>query len=190
MGTDDPVRVTASQRRRLQAIVQGATDSARARLRATVILMSVEGSGGELIARTLGVTGRTVSATRTRWRERGLAGLHDRPRSGRPPLADASYRATLRRVVARDPRTLGYAFVRWTAPRLGAYMATVSGVRLSTSHLLRVLHGQNFVWRRTKRTLRNLQDPAAIARTHRLLKGLKRGLSRPTPRTNSGTATG
>lgn len=190
MGHDELIRVTAAQRRRLQAIVQGSVDDARARLRATVILMSAEGSGGELIARTLGVTRRTVTNTRTRWREHGLAGLSDRPRSGRPPLADASYRATLRRLVERDPRTLGYAFARWTAPRLGAHMATVSGVQLSTSQLLRLLHGQEFVWRRTKRTLRNLQDPAAIARAHRQLKRLKRGLSRPIARTNSGTATG
>jgi hypothetical protein len=69
-------------------------------------------------------------------------------------------------------------------------MAAVSGLRLSAPQLLRLLHGQEFVWRRTKRTLRNLQDPTAIARAHRQLKRLKRRALRPAVGTSSGTATG
>ncbi|MDB4929020.1 MAG: helix-turn-helix protein [Myxococcaceae bacterium] len=190
MSNEGTIRVTAAQRRRLQAIVQGAAGSARVRLRATVILLSAEGTGGEQIARALGITRRTVTNTRARWRERGLAGLAEGARSGRPPLATASYRAKLRATVECDPRTLGYAFTRWTAPRLAAYLAKVTGVHLSTPRLLRVLHREKFVWRRTKRTLRNLQEPSEIASTHRLLKRLKKGLSSSAVTSNSGTATG
>ena len=190
MSTEGPVRVTALQRRRLQAIVRSTDASPRARQRATVILMSAEGMGGEEIARTLGVTRRTVTNIRTRWRLRGLPGLQDRPRSGRPPLADESYRAELRRVVELDPRSLGYAFVRWTAPRLSAHLAKRSGVQLSTTQLLRLLHGQRFVWRRTKRTLRNLQDATAVAQTQDLLARLKKKPLRRMPASNSGSATG
>lgn len=190
MSTDGPVRVTALQRRRLQAIVRSTDASPRARQRATVILMSAEDMGGEEIARTLGVTRRTVTNIRTRWRLRGLPGLQDRPRSGRPPLADEAYRTELRRVVELDPRSLGYAFVRWTAPRLSAHLAKRSGVHLSTSQLFRLLHGQRFVWRRTKRTLRNLQDAAAVAQTQDLLARLKKKPLRRMRPSNSGSATG
>lgn len=189
MGEHDRVRVTAAQRRRLQAIVRGGDDGGKARLRATVILMSADGHGGEQIAATLGVTRRTVTNIRTRWRQHRLAGLADRPRSGRPALASAAYRAELRRVVEQDPRSFGYAFARWTAPRLAAHLARVLSIRLSGSQVLRLLRRDDFVWRRTKRTLRNLQDPAEVAQAQTMLEGLKRRVFRGAVGTNSGSPT-
>ena len=159
-------------------------------MRATALLMSARGVGGEEIAATLGVTRRTVTNIRARWAELGLAGLSDRPRAGRPPRAGKAYRAALRRTVRRDPRKLGYAFTRWTAPRLAAHLARQMGVPLTAKRVAALLREEGFVWRRTKRTLRNLQDPVEVERTRRLLARLKRGPSRRAPGSSCGSATG
>lgn len=189
MASSSVISLSTTQRRRLQVLIRAPDTTPRVRLRATILLLSARGTGGEEIAQTLGVTRRTVSNTRTRWREGGLRGLDDRPHPGRPPRADAAYRALLRHAVERDPRKFGYAFTRWTAPRLAAHLAGRTGVSLSAARVAEVLRDENFVWRRTRHTLRNLQDPDEIQRAHRKLLRLKRGVSRPARSSSSGTAT-
>ena len=182
------IHLTARQRQRLQEMVRALNASPRVRIRATVLLMSAQGQGGDAIAQTLGITRRTVTNTRARWLCQGLRGLVDRPHRGRPPRADARYRALLRRTVRRDPRALGYAFTRWTAPRLAAYLAQCTGVRVTASRVAALLHQDHFVWRRTRHTLRNLQDPVAVQRAEHALGRFKKGLYDPTPGLNCGTA--
>ena len=111
------IRLSMRQRHALQRLVhEGAGGGAG--LRATIILLSSEGQGAALIARTLGVGVRTVYECRHRWRRDGLAGMKDATRPGRPPLANATYVRTLVAAVQKDPRELGFVFTRWTAPRL------------------------------------------------------------------------
>ncbi|MHC4340396.1 MAG: helix-turn-helix domain-containing protein [Planctomycetota bacterium] len=153
-------------------------------LRVTRSVMSHAGHSGREIADLLGITRRTVSNTRRRWREGGLEGLAAVPSPGRPPLADAAYVRRLLRVVERDPRSLGYAFARWTAPRLAAYMAEETGIEITAGWVAEILKAHGYVWRRTKRTTRNLQDPEAVSRARRRLLALKKGRHSP-PRTSS-----
>lgn len=183
------LRVTQGERRQLQQIAHSEREKRATRTRALVVLMSHAGQSGQQIADLLGITRRTVSNTRRRWRERGLEGLAAVPSPGRPPLADAAYVRRLLRVVERDPRTLGYAFARWTAPRLAAYLAEETGTAISGTWVGEILKAHGYVWRRTKRTTRNLHDPAAVSRARRRLLALKRGRRSPGQRSSSGSAT-
>ncbi|MHC4225616.1 MAG: IS630 family transposase [Planctomycetota bacterium] len=178
------LRVTRSERRRLQKLAHSEQEKRATRRRALVVLMSHAGHSGREIADLLGITRRTVSNTRRRWREGGLEGLAAVPSPGRPPLADAAYVRRLLRVVERDPRSLGYAFARWTAPRLAAYMAEETGIEITAGWVAEILKAHGYVWRRTKRTTRNLQDPEAVSRARRRLLALKKGRHSP-PRTSS-----
>lgn len=189
MTSEPAIELTTAQRRRLQALLRDPGTTSRVHVRATVVLMTARGVSGEEIAGTLGITRRTVTNIRARWRAQGLRGLADRTRSGRPPRADAAYRRALRDAVGRDPRAFGYAFTRWTAPRLAAHLATRTGVTLSAAWVAALLRADDFVWRRTRHTLRNLQDPAAIARATRQLQRAKRGRSRRDAGTSCGSAT-
>ena len=150
--------LTVQERRLLQATARASDQSARASVRATVILMSAEGTGAQAIARTLGIGLRTVRLTRRRWRREGHDGLFDKRRSGRPPRADTKYLRLMRKVVCTDPRRLGYCFAHWTAPRLAAYLQEQTGVQLCDDWVRMLLKRQGFVWRKTKLTIRNLQD--------------------------------
>ena len=183
------LRVTRRERRRLQQMAKSEREKPATRTRALVVLMSAAGQTGQEIADLLGITRRTVTNTRRRWRERGTAGLVAAPNPGRPPVADAAYVRRLLRVVERDPRTLGYAFARWTAPRLAAYMAEETGVDITSGWLAEVLKAHGYVWRRTKRTTRNLHDPDAVSRARRRLLALKKGRQGPGRASSSGSGT-
>ena len=183
------LRVTQGERRRLQQLAHSEREKRATRRRALVVLMSHAGQSGREIADLLGITRRTVSNTRRRWREHGLEGLAAVPSPGRPPLADAAYVRRLLRVVERDPRTLGYAFARWTAPRLAAYMAEETGIEISGGWVAEILKAHGYVWRRTKRTTRNLHDPETVARARRRLLRPKRGRRSPERSSSSGSPT-
>ena len=190
MDPDALIRLTAAQRRRMQELLRQPGASPRVHLRIMALLMSARGTGGEEISLTLGVTRRTITNIRARWNARGMSSLIDRPRTGRPARAGATYRAALRRAVQRDPRKMGYAFTRWTAPRLAAHLARQTGVSMSSPRVAALLREEKFVWRRTKRTLRNLQDPTEVERARQRLLRVKRGPSRPARSSNCGSATG
>src|SRR4051812_1780766 len=125
-GRSARLHVTASQRRRLRALVDESSTPPRVRRRALIVLLSAAGETSVVISDALGVTQRTITNARARWRGGNLARLTDAPREGRPPLANEKYVARLLKVVQTDPRRVGYAFTRWTAPRLAAYMETAT----------------------------------------------------------------
>lgn len=148
------LKVTVPQRRALQRLARGA-GSAAAGLRATIVLLSSAGESAAHIARALGVSPRMVRDCRRRWRLGGLAGLKDARRPGRPSRADAGYVRLLVQMVQTDPRQVGYAFSRWTAPRLSEYLRHETGIVLSAYWVGELLRMHGFVWKRSKRTTRN-----------------------------------
>lgn len=129
-------------------------------LRAAMVLWSAQGQSATSIARTLGVTPRTVYGGRQRWRVLRLEGLSDAPRSGRPSRVDADYLALLVRTVETDPRELGFAFARWTCARLAAYLKERTRVEVSVYWVGELLRCHGFAWRRAKLTTRHLADEA------------------------------
>ena len=54
-------------------------------VRARIVLLASEGFANKEIATRLDTSAQVVSKWRKRFYEEGLAGLEDRPRSGRPP---------------------------------------------------------------------------------------------------------
>lgn len=159
MGKEEgAIRLTLQERKGLQRIAHGEDRPSRASVRATVILMSAERFSAKTIARLLGIGLRTVRRTRQGWRREGYEGLYDDWRPGRPARADKKYLRMLYRVVRTDPRKLGYCFAHWTAPRLAEYLKRQTGVRLCDDWVRMLLRGRGFVWRKTKLTIRNLQD--------------------------------
>ena len=111
-------------------------------------------------------SGRSVRTVRF-WLDRfiavGAAGLADAPRAGRPARADAEYLAALERAVETPPRGLGLGFDVWTSPRLSAYLAETTGVRIAPGWLRALLSRRGFVSGRPKHTLKHLQDADEVA---------------------------
>src|ERR1043165_4672652 len=178
------LRLTASQYSRLTRL-RRRTRWRRVSDRATALLLLSEGQAVGSVARVMGVTRGTIF----NWKRRWLGGqpLSDRPHPGARPKAAPEYRRLLVRTALGDPRRHGYAFTRWTAGRLSEYLARRTGVRISPKWVRVLLRRHGIVWRRTKRTTRNLQDPVAFRRAHGAIRRLKRGCLSQVPRTNSGS---
>ncbi|HZN61170.1 MAG TPA: winged helix-turn-helix domain-containing protein [Planctomycetota bacterium] len=157
--------------------------------RATGLLLLAAKVASSEILQSLGISRKTLLNWKRRWLSKRHFGLEDAPREGRPPEMSEAHLRLLLRVVRRDPRQVGYAFTRWTAPRLAEYVALRTGVRVTPAWITELLRRNGFVWRKTKRTLRNLQNRSATQKAWRALKRLKKGLWSPGPVSNFGMAT-
>jgi len=124
--------------------------------------------------------GRTVR-TIQRWRRAfarggiargGITAVADGPRHGRPVKADAAYLVALERTVDTPPPTLGLSFDVWTSPRLSAYLAETTGVRIAPGWIRALLARQRFRSGRPKHTLGPLQDPIARAACEEVLQAV------------------
>ena len=86
--------------------------------RARIVLAVADGAGTSAAARLVGVSRPTVIKWRDRFAARGLAGLDDEPRSGRPKTIDdaAIIAATL------EPPPASLAVTHWSSRLLGRHL--------------------------------------------------------------------
>lgn len=94
--------------------------------RATIVLAAAEGEANEHLAERLGTTRTTVIKWRCRYQAKGLDGLVDQPRSGRPRQVD--HRDVVAATLTPPPKKLGVTHwsTRLLAAHLGIGDATVA----------------------------------------------------------------
>jgi transposase len=95
----------------LERLVRAPSTAAGRSRRARAVLLMAEGLSGMEIARRTGYTWVQVSRIRRRYAEVGVAGLSDRPRSGRPPTITARKRAQVIALTLKRPRP---GYTHWT----------------------------------------------------------------------------
>lgn len=146
----------------------------RLRDRARIIrLLHLEHKPQE-VAELLSISPGQVYYWHKRWRTEGLDGLADRPRSGRPVVADEDLQAELEKLLATNPQELGYAFTVWGVSRLLAYLKKELGTSMHENTLRNLLDKMGYVYRRPKHDLANLQDEDAKAKAQEMLDDLKK----------------
>jgi transposase len=155
--------ISATQQAEVEQLLRQRTLHPRVRERLEMVKARALGEDLASIARWCGRSARRVAYWLERYRTGGPEALHDAPRSGRPPRADAAYRQALAAAVTTPPRDLGLGFDVWTAARLTSYLAEQTGVHLAPGWLRALLNQEGFVTGRPKHTLKHLQDPAAVA---------------------------
>ncbi len=92
-------------RDRLEGWLRSRSLSSGLTKRARMILLASDGLGNRVIAQRVGASPTTVIEWRARYDERGLAGLEDRERSGRPPILD--HRQIVAETLKPPPKKLG-----------------------------------------------------------------------------------
>ncbi|MBF6462509.1 IS630 family transposase [Nocardia puris] len=118
--------VTATERRALLHRARAATSTQAYALRCRIVLACAEpGARNSHVAARLGVSAPTVAKWRERFIERGLAGLDDQPRSGRPKSIPPD---RIRQVVTLTLEQVPADSRRWTR----ASMAARTGLSKST----------------------------------------------------------
>ena len=135
-----PVTLTAAERTTLDRRVRRAKTAHRDRVRALVVLAAAAGHGNAAIAGGLGVTADTVRKWRGRFADRGLEGLRDLPRPGRPRQITAATRAAVIALACQLPAATGVPIGHWTGPDLLRELTGVPGTQaISATSLLRIL---------------------------------------------------
>lgn len=114
--------LTAEERAQLEEWLTKPPDRPAFQQRALAILLSSQGYKTTEIADQVALHPLNVRKWIHRFNEKGLAGLHDAPRCGRPPKLDLDLRRLVWEIVATDPRELGCTHDEWTATRLMHYL--------------------------------------------------------------------
>jgi transposase len=135
-----PVTLTAAERTTLKKRACGAKTTHRDRLRAQIVLAAARGRDNARVAADLRVTVDTVRKWRGRFAGRGLDGLADLPRSGRPRRISELTRAAVVALACQLPAATGVPLSRWTGPELLAEVTRAApDEKLSASSVLRIL---------------------------------------------------
>ena len=117
------VTLTAAERKALKKRIRGTRTAWRDRLRALIVLAAAMGRSNARIARDLRISQDTVRKWRGRFADRGLDGLGDLPRSGRPRQISAADRAAVVALACQLPAATGVPLAHWTGPELAAELA-------------------------------------------------------------------
>lgn len=144
--------MTRPDRARLQTVLREQRGEARAYRRARLVLMLSRGASISSVARSLGTCRSRVLEWADRYRARGIQGLQDRPRSGRPAILTSLERHQVIALACRQPRSYGVARNTWTHESLRSALVRAGLVRaISTSEVGRILDAADLKPHRVKR---------------------------------------
>ncbi len=152
--------LSTEETRDLRALAQRQKGEARLRDRARICWLSHDGhSVCEIIARA-GANEKTVRRWITQYNAKGLAGLRDAPRIGRPPTYSAEEIGTVIATCLSSPTVLDQPFASWTLDRLVVYLHESKGITIKRSRLAEVLHAEGLRWRSQETWFGQRVDPA------------------------------
>lgn len=156
-----PITVSARDRHELERLQRSPSTPAGLSRRARAVLLMAQGLSGVEIAGRTGYTVVQVSRLRRRFADGGVAGLRDRPRSGRPPTLSARQRA---RVVALTLRPPAPGLTHWTtrdlARRAGVSHTTVH--RLWRAHALKPHRVKTFKFTTDPQAVEKIEDVVGL----------------------------
>jgi transposase len=127
--------------------------------RARIVRHAVrEGLSAPEVAAGMGLCGATVRFWLKRFNGRGLQGLEEDMRSGRPPTYTAEERSAVIAAALGRPAELGLPFASWTLDRLVAHLGE-RGVGMRRSRVGEVLLAEGLKWRREETWFGARVDP-------------------------------
>jgi len=119
------------------------------RIRANAVILSAEGVPLQNISSICGVRRQAISIWLKNWEKKGLCGLVDKPRKGRPKILSPSQEKDAIEIVKKSPRSLNQALAeiekRWN-------------IKLSKSTLKRLCKKAKLSWKRIRKSLRGKRD--------------------------------
>lgn len=148
------IELDAGERAELERLLRAPSTPQQSATRARIVLRAADGASNRQIASEVGLSELAVGRWRTKFAAQGLAGLEDRPRSGRPRTIDD---ATVQRVIAKtlEPPPAGES--HWSVRRL----AQATGLAPATVH--RIWRAHQLKPHQT-RTFKHSTDPELEAK--------------------------
>jgi transposase len=143
-----PILLSQTQRAELERCLRAQSSSRSQVIRARVVLLASQGLPSDEIAATLEIPQQTVGKWRRRFSRRGMGGLLDAPRSGRPVTLPAEKLNQVLTEVTRPPQTR----TRWSVRSMARH-AGISKTRVQQ------LWSQNDIKPHRVRTFKLSRDP-------------------------------
>jgi len=140
--------LSSEQREQLTEIMKSSAPQ-RKRMRAHTILLSERRYSIDQIADIYQVDRDRVSQWLDWWEQYQFEGLDDDPRGGRPPSLDTEERKEAIEIVRKEPRSIKQG-LKSIADEIGK---VISGDTLKS-----ILKGEDYLWKRMRRSLRPLRD--------------------------------
>ncbi len=166
----------------LRQFAQGEADR-RAALRALAIAQALEGASRADAARVVGRERQSLRDAVLRYNAESLAGLHDRPRSGRPEKLSLAQQEELRAWVLAGPDPEADGISSYRLLDIAAHIQKRWAASYGLSALSRMLHRMGLSWQTTRPA-----HPKADAEAQELYKkprGHARGGRGRPPRPNA-----
>lgn len=150
------VTLTIKRRRKLEQIIAAGTSPQRLVLRAKIVLAAAAGTANAVIARQLGCSVAVVRTWRGRFAVRGIPGLFDRPRCGRPEVHGPSVRLAVIAVATSVPPD---GESQWSRAMIAAHLDE-RGLAISAATVGRVLGEADLRPHKVRGWLSRADDPS------------------------------
>jgi len=122
----------------------------RVACRLLAIANALDGMSRERAAEQTGMDRQALRDWVIRYNAEGIEGLHDRPRSGRPPFLGEGEMAVFRAMVLRGPNIERDGLSSWTAKDLCLLVERRFGVQYQENGMLKLLHSLGLSWQKTR----------------------------------------
>src|SRR3954463_14301570 len=153
------VRVLSEEEREaLGRIARSRTVGAGQVGRAQIVLHALEGLKAAEISARMDLCGATVRHWPKRFNARGLQGLEEDVRSGRPPTYSAEQRSAVVNTALTSPADLGLPFASWTLDRLVVYLSQ-QGIAMRRSRISEIFIQESLKWRHEETWFGERVDP-------------------------------
>lgn len=166
--------LTDDERTAIERLAHSRTAPARQVERAQIIQQAHQGGTVAAIAEHLRLNPQTVRDWLKRFNAEGLAGLDDRPRSGKPPTYTPEQAGAVIAAALSDPQELGLPFACWTLDRLAAYLGEHKSLPIKRSRIGELLVAEGLRWRQHETWFGEKVDPAFAEK-----RGASRASTRP-----------
>ena len=126
--------------------------------RARIVRHALEGLKVSDISARMDLCGATVRHWLKRFNARGLEGLEEDVRSGRPPTYSAEQRSAVINTALTRPAALGLPFASWTLDRLVAHLSE-QGIAMRRSRIGELFLREGLKWRHEETWFGERVDP-------------------------------
>lgn len=159
--------VSDEEKDSLRQLARSRTRGAGLVRRAQIVAHALDGLAAPQIAAKMELCGHTVRFWLKRFNERGLQGLQEEMRSGRPPTYSPDERSTVVRLALTRPAALELPFACWTLDRLVAYLSE-HGIGMRRSRISEILLDEGLKWRHEETWFGERIDPDFARKRGRL----------------------
>jgi transposase len=150
--------VSEEEREALGRMARSHTLGAGLVRRAQIVLHALEGLKAPEIGTRMNLGGVTVRHWLKRFNARGLQGLEEDVRSGRPPTYSAEQRSAVINTALTPPANLDLPFASWTLDRLVAYLSE-QGIAMRRSRISEIFLQEGLKWRQEETWFGERVDP-------------------------------